>query len=152
MRKNGRWEPSTSLLPVMPALLLLMGCNQSQFPLVPVTGTVTFDGGGCPGPGSVTLQPLEISQELPNRPASGNFKIDGAYTVNTFNNQQGVLPGRYRVVVSCLSGGPDFNKADPWGDVNFIAESYHPTELTIDADSGPVNLDIDVPLRKKSTP
>jgi hypothetical protein len=100
----------------------------------------------------VTFQPLEISKGLPSRPATGNFKSDGAYAVNTFSNRHGVLPGRYRVVVSCLSGGPDFSKSDPWGDVNYTAESYRPSELTVDAGGGSIEFDIDVPRRKKPTP
>ena len=130
------------------ALVWLGGCRQSEFPLVPVSGTVTFDGGACPAAGNVTFQPLDIPEGLPKRPASGKFGTDGSYSVNSFNGQEGVLPGRYRVDVSCFAGGPDFSKSDPWADVNYIAADYTPAELTIDADAGSVVYDIDVPRRK----
>jgi len=145
LHANGVWCWTISA-----ALAVATGCNQSQFPLVPVSGTVKFDGGNCPGPGNVTLQPLEIAKGLPKRPASGKFGTDGVFTVRSFNETEGVLPGRYRVVVSCISGGPDFSKKDPWGAVNYIAETYQPVELTITADSEPVVYDVDLPRRKES--
>ncbi len=128
----------------------LNGCSQGEYPLVELSGTVTFDGGECPAAGNVTLQPLEVSGELPKRPSSGRFGVDGHYTVNTFSDSKGVLPGRYKLEVTCFAGAPDPNKPDPWGDVNYIAEEYEPTEITIEADSRHMIYDIDVPRRDRS--
>jgi hypothetical protein len=130
--------------------MALAGCQDSKYPLVVVTGKVTFDRGDCPASGNVTLQPLDIAKGLPKRPATGKFGVDGKYTVNAFNDIEGVLPGRYRVEVTCFSGAPDLSKPDPWGEVNYIADSYRPTELMIAEGSGSVVHDLDVPRRKKS--
>ena len=127
--------------------LQFAGCQRSEYPLVQVSGTVTFDGGSCPAPGNVTFQPLEIREGLPKRPASGRFGRDGRYAVNTFSNNEGVLPGRYRVEVTCFAGVPDPSKPDPWGAVNYIAEKYKPAELTIEPDSPTVIHNLDVPRR-----
>lgn len=133
------------------ALLLGMaGCNRGAYDLVQLSGTVTFDGGECPAPGSVTLQPLEVSGELPNRPATGQFGKDGRYTINAFSSSKGVLPGRYLVEVTCFAGVPNPSKPDPWADVNYIAEEYEPEELTIEANSPKMTFDIDVPQRNRS--
>lgn len=132
------------------ALPGICGCGSSEYPLVRMSGTVTFDGGECPAPGSVTLQPLEISGEMPNRPATGQFGADGRYAVNAFNNSKGVLPGRYLVEVTCFAGAPDSTKRDPWGSVDYIAEEYEPTEIIIESDSPELTYDIDVPRRDRS--
>lgn len=141
---EGRWLCSASLLAV-----IIAGCNQSKYPLVSVSGTVTFDGEKPPKSGSVTLQPLEIAPGLPKRPATGNFDVSGNFTVNTFTDHKGVLPGRYRVEVTCFAGAPDPSQPDPWGAVDYIAEDYEPTELTIEPDSSAIVLDIDVPRRDR---
>jgi hypothetical protein len=133
------------LVGVMP---IATGCAHSGIPLVEVEGVVTFDGGAPPAPGRVTFQPLEIDANYPKRPATGAFGIDGAYSVHAFPNESGVIPGRYRVQVSCFSGAPDPNSADPWGDVNYIADQYKPTEMAVVADGGAITHDIDVPRRK----
>ena len=136
---------------LMLAIALLSGCEQSKYELVAVSGRVTFDGENCPASGSVTFQPLEIAAGLPKRPATGKFGVDGEYTVNSFSDSEGVMPGRYRVEVTCFAGGPDLSAPDPWAAVDYIAEEYEPTELTIDEDNGSVKYDIDVPRRRKTT-
>jgi hypothetical protein len=131
--------------------MLATGCQDSKYPLVPVGGTVTFDGGKCPKSGSVTFQPLDIASGLPKRPATGKFETDGEYKVNAFADQEGVLPGRYRVEVTCFSGAPDLSKPNPWNDVSFIDASYRPAELVVEDTGDAITYDIDVP-RNKSKP
>jgi len=142
-------QHSPALLVTLATLICIGGCGKSEYPLVQLSGTVTFDGGECPSPGSVTLQPLEVSGEMPNRPATGQFGADGKYAVNAFNNSKGVLPGRYLLEVTCFAGAPDPSKPDPWASVDYIAEEYEPTEITISADSPKMVHDIDVPSRNR---
>ena len=75
----------------------LNGCSQGEYPLVELSGTVTFDGGECPGPGNVTLQPLEVSDELPKRPSSGRFGVDGHLHGEHFQRLQGCFAGALQV-------------------------------------------------------
>jgi hypothetical protein len=135
--------------PALVSVTFLGGCHQSDLPLVAVSGKVTFDGGLCPAPGNVTFQPLEIPDGYPKRPASGQFDTDGLYEVNTFNEESGVLPGRYLVKVTCYGGAPDATKSDPWADVDYISSEYNPQELTIEQGSEAIVHHLDVPRRKK---
>ena len=148
MRKFGSSGRRTLATLALMVPWFLVGCDIGKFPLVPVQGRVTFDGATCPKAGNVTFQPIKIEEGLPRRPASAQFDVDGAYEVNAFPGQEGVLPGRYRVEVTCYSGAPDFSKSDPWGAVNYIDSSYKPMELVVDASSDAMRVDIDVPRNK----
>lgn len=128
----------------------LAGCNHDPLQKVQVTGTVTFDGGACPESGRVTFSPLEVAEGLPNRPASGSFGKDGKYRVYSFRPGDGVVPGRYSVSVSCfdpskVSSVP--NDAEILA-ASYVGHSFEPQELMIEAGSGTVTHDFDVPLRQ----
>lgn len=117
--------------------------------MVPVSGRVTFHGGPCPAKGSVTFMPVEISEGLPRRPGVGQFDVDGAFSVTSFQPGDGLIPGRYEVQITCYSGLPDPSSRDPFGDINFVPNDYHPDELTVAADSGPTVVNYDVPPKKE---
>jgi hypothetical protein len=127
----------------------LVGCNNDPLRKVSVHGTVTFDGEVCPGAGRVTFSPVEVAEGMPNRPAAGKFYEDGKYEAMSFRPGDGLVPGKYSVGVACfdpakLSGAPgddDYRKA------SLVGESFEPLELIIKAGSGPVEFNIDVPLR-----
>jgi hypothetical protein len=113
-----------------------------------VGGRVTFDGGPCPAPGNVTFTPIVVEAGLPRRPASGSFQTDGEFTVTSFNEGDGLVPGRYRVTVTCFSGLPDPTSPDPWGDVSYVPKNYKPPELLVESASDPIEVSYDVPLKK----
>jgi len=134
-----RWCATTLLL------FAAGGCGSgNKLPLVPVGGKVTFAGGACPAAGTVTFTPIEVDAGLPRRPGSGTFYNDGAFVVTSFKKGDGLVPGRYKVTISCNSGLPDPRSPDPLGDVGYIAKDYQPPELIVVADSEPVELIFDV--------
>jgi hypothetical protein len=120
--------------------------------MVPVSGKVTFAGGPCPGIGNVGFTPIEVAAGLPRRPGSGRFAADGSFVVTSFNEGDGLLPGRYEVRVLCYSGLPDPRSPDPWGDVSYVPEDYRPPELVVAVDSDPIKVEYDVPPKKGRGP
>ncbi len=127
----------------------LAGCDYDPLKKVHVHGTVTFDGGTCPGAGRITFSPVEIAAGLPRRPASGKFQEDGKYEAMSFRPGDGLIPGKYSVGVACfdpskLSGAPsddEFRKA------SLVGKSFQPLELVVEPGSDSVEFNIDVPLR-----
>ena len=111
---------------------------------------MTFAGGPCPAPGNVTFTPIEVDAGLPRRPGSGLFKTDGQLVVSSFNEGDGLVPGRYKVTITCYSGLPDPRSKDPWGDVSYVPKTYQPPELLVKADGGPVEVSYNVPPKKKT--
>lgn len=129
--------------------LILSGCDYDPLKKVNVSGTVTFDGGPCPGPGRVTFSPIEVAEGAPKRPAVGGFKADGSYEAMSFRPGDGLVPGTYMASVACfdsskLSGSPS---DDEFRNANYVSEDFKPVELIVEAGSGSIEFDIDVPKR-----
>lgn len=130
------------------AAVTLLGCNTDEFGMVPVSGTITFDGGQPPAHGRISFAPSETFGDLPNRPGMARFGADGKFTVTSFKPGDGLIPGRYRVTISCLSGLPDISQRDASASISYIAPDYEPDELVIEPGSGPRVVNYDVPLKK----
>ena len=127
----------------------LMGCQDDPLKKVQVHGKVTFEGKACPAPGRITFSPIEIGDGLPRRPASGKFETDGLYEAFSFRPGDGVVPGKYKVVVGCyegsmLHGAPS---DDDYRAASYVADEFEAQEIVIAAGSKPIEFNIDVPLR-----
>lgn len=77
-------------------LPLLTGCGSGNPPTAPVTGTVTFQGKPLPA-GTVIFTPTAGGP-----PATGEIQPDGTYTLTTFEDGDGAVPGTHGVAVSAV--------------------------------------------------
>jgi hypothetical protein len=127
---------------VAPILLLgLLGCGDSGPLTKQVQGIVTFEGGPPPKPGKITLAPIDAADGLPRRPASGDFDESGSFTLTTFEDDDGIIPGHYSANILCWREQPTLATRHS---ANYVPPGFQP-ELTIDADADePVELRIDV--------
>jgi hypothetical protein len=126
---------------------MLAGCGNKRG-LVPVTGRVTFEKQAPPKPGHLDFGPLESKEERPTRPGYARFDADGNFTVMSYQPGDGLMPGRYRINVYCVERDP---QPVPGGleAVTYVAPEYKAQEVEIVAGSNPVDLKIDVPLKKR---
>jgi hypothetical protein len=128
--------------------VLLCGCGSKLPELVPVSGRVQFDGAPPPAAGIVNFLPVEGSSNVPTRPGSGRFGLDGAFAVTSFNGTKGLVPGRYHVRVECFARDPqpvpgDYEKA------SHVPTGYQPPDLTIEPGQRAVgDLVYNVPKKK----
>jgi hypothetical protein len=129
-------------------LLLTAGCGGSYEGLVPVSGTVTFDGSPPPAAGFVSFIPKERVAGRPVRPATATFDQSGAYQATSFKVGDGLFPGRYTATVTCNKHDLDYSKKDPFSDASHIADSYKPKEIVVEEGSDALTVDLDVPLKK----
>lgn len=124
------------------------GCSDSGLPIVPVNGKITFAGGQCPAAGSISFIPVEVEPGLPRRPGSATFLQDGAFAVTSFQEGDGLLPGKYSVSITCLSGMPDPRKPDPWDAVSYVPKDFKIADVQVARDSDPIELAFDVPPKQ----
>jgi hypothetical protein len=90
----------------LPILALLLGCDEaSRLTTIPVSGKVTYHGQPV-SQGTVTFQPVKLSEGLPRRPAMGTLQSDGTYQLSSFQHNDGVIPGEYQVIVISITSGP----------------------------------------------
>jgi hypothetical protein len=128
------------------ALLTSIGCNPSDVATRQVRGVVTFAGGPPPNEGQLTFAPLSVDAGLPRRPAKGSFGSDGHFTLTTFQEGDGVIPGTYSVYIACWREKPTLETKLT---ANFVPPDFT-HEVVIDADAPePIELTIDVPATQK---
>lgn len=96
-----RFAPRLLVAIGLPLIGLAPGCGGgSQFPeTVPVSGKVTYKGEPVPK-GTVTF----LSDK--GQPATGAIQPDGTYTLSTFAEKDGALPGHHQVQVIANDGDP----------------------------------------------
>ena len=75
-------------------LLASAGCGSGRPKTVPVTGVVTLDGSVVEGAA------VKLSPKAGGRPASGTTNKEGVFTLKTFEEGDGALPGEHLVTVS----------------------------------------------------
>lgn len=104
---------------VLLAYAALPGCEPAASRgLVPVTGRITLDGGPWPRPGTLTFLPAEEQPPggaagglPPTRAGFAEFDTEGRFVAQTRRPGDGLMPGRYRVGVSCWLQPPDLAAA-----------------------------------------
>lgn len=127
LRSRGRSPQAWCLVA---AAVFLGGCGGGGVEVVPVCGTVTFNGGPPPAAGTVSFSVIESFGGLSARPAAAPFQADGKYEVQAFLGRLGLAPGRYAVAVECSKTPLAIN------DNGFIPESLVPKQFRNPATSG----------------
>lgn len=127
-------------------LVGLSGCGSDKPGIVPVSGTVTLDGGPMPAEGTVWFTAVESAPGFPMRPAVGDFGPDGKYRAKSWEPGDGLMPGKYKVWVACYKVPPTMGGPPP---VSYLPRRYAGTatsglELNVEAGSDPVTYDIDL--------
>ena len=129
------------------AAFVAAGCGEKSS-LVPVKGTVRFDGGHPPKAGRLTFGPTKAAEGFSERPGQAAFDTEGKFEVTSYKPGDGLTPGAYRVNVMCVEHEP---QPVPGGleAVSYVGPGYKAVEVVVAAGSGPMELNIDVPLKKR---
>jgi hypothetical protein len=134
---------------VVACLGLAVGCNDSGLPLVPVYGKVTFAGGPPPKPGSITFSPVSVDEGLPSRPGTAGFGTSGEFQVTSFQKNDGLVPGVYEAKIDCWMKDPYASDPTTFERFNHVPKDYKPPHITVSADADEVEVNFDVPPKKK---
>ncbi len=136
------------LLQLLPALILTtaFGCGSDVPQTVPVTGRVTFDGHAPPGAGTVYFVPQEAAAGFPMRPGTGDFDQEGYFTTKTFDPGDGLMPGKYTMLIECWQVPPNMEGKPS---KTFVPAKYQSAQtsgfkLDITPDMGPQEITLDV--------
>jgi hypothetical protein len=129
------------------AITVVAGCGDDRG-LVPVRGRVTFDGGLPPKSGRLNFGPTKAAEGFVQRPGQASFDIDGAFEVTSYQAGDGLTPGEYKLNVICVERDPS---PVPGGfeAVTYVAPGYKGQEVVVATGSKPIELNIDIPLKKR---
>lgn len=110
----------------LPAFLL--GCGPETSPTSKVTGKVTYQGNPVPNV-AVTFTPAS------GRPGTGTTDASGVYTISTFGDGDGAVPGMHTVTLSTtetppMPGTPEAAAAEAKGPP-FPAKYTDPTKTDL---------------------
>ena len=128
---------------------LVAGCNDSGLPIVPVYGKVTFAGGSPPKGGSITFSPIQVAEGLPSRPGTASFDESGKFQVTSFQQNDGLVPGTYQASLDCWMQTPYADDPTTFERFNHVPKTYQPPPITVSADADEVEVNFDVPPKKK---
>jgi hypothetical protein len=127
-----------------------VGCGGgADLPLVPVSGTLTFDNGPPPAIGSINFMLISGTGlgGLPDRPGSAVFDRDGTFVVSSFREGDGLLPGKYTAKIICFVGTPSEAEPASYARLDRVPPDYRP-ELLVEPGSGPIEVTFDVPPKR----
>lgn len=92
------WIRFKSLVLCLTAILFIAsGCGRDTT-TKKVHGVVSYQGKPLTH-GKVAFQPVEVFEGQPRRIAVGTIDSHGAYTLSTFEKDDGVVPGEYKVTI-----------------------------------------------------
>jgi hypothetical protein len=130
------------------AVVALSGCSGNGIRTVPVRGKITYAGGEWPKAGAIYFTPIESAGQI-MRPGLARFGKDGVFSVRTFVDGDGLIPGRYLIKVECWETPPTLTPGAP------EAKSYVPLaiqtgtaegwKLDVPREEDLVELTLDVP-------
>lgn len=126
------------------------GCQKAGVPLVPVKGKVTYGGGAWPKPGTLYFAVKEPAPDMPRKPGIAQFGVDGKFSVRTFTDGDGLVPGKYVVNIECWEVPPSMGET-PGPGKSYVPQLYQSgsssnfmVDVPLDAKS-PVEVSFDVP-------
>ena len=88
------------------------GCRDSGPQTVPVHGQITYGGGDWPAEGVLYFTPAEPAPGFPAKPGRASFDVQGRFSVTSFRDGDGLLPGEYRVNVECWKFRPEMGSLE----------------------------------------
>ncbi len=89
------------LLICLAAMLMpsFAGCDSGQLPTYPVEGKIRFKDGSFPKFGDI-----EFYNDTHQINARGKINRDGSFTVGTYDQDDGAVEGKHKIIVSQVSG------------------------------------------------
>ena len=93
--------------------------------------------------GAITFTPVSSPGSTPARPGGARFGPDGKFVVGSYKPDDGLMPGRYAVSVSCF----DTNTQKPRDEAEYVPRDFRAEELVIEKGQGAVELNFDVPKK-----
>lgn len=126
--------------------LVVAGCGRGGPELVNIKGKVTYGGGPWPAKGALYFNPVDPAEGMPRISSRADFDTDGNFAVTSFDDGDGLVPGKYTVVVECWDSPPEPGKPSK----SYVPKRYQTSrtsdlEVVIKSGAGTQEVTLDVP-------
>ncbi len=108
-------------------LLAVAGCGSDRPTTIPVSGRVTFDGADPLAAGTLYFTIDTPAEGFPRRPTLAKFDEGGRFRVTTWDRNDGLMPGRYKITVECWEVPPELGGAEG---KSFVPSKYQAATTT----------------------
>jgi hypothetical protein len=130
---------------VIACTVVVIGCGPGRPERIPVSGKVTLDGGPWPIKGMIIFTCSKPAKGFPGRPGKATFNTDGTFVGGTYEKDDGLTPGEYRVAVYCEEGAQDTESKPK----SYVASRYQSPvrsglTLTVPPGSEPITVSYNV--------
>jgi len=139
-----RFLPPAACLAVV---LVFSGCGPDRPQTIPISGTVTFDGGPPPAPGALYFTSDDPAEGFDRRPAVADFDAEGRFEVKSWEEGDGLVPGHYKITVECWEVAPMMGEGPP---KSYVPEKYtsdRTTDLEIEVTADDAGREIELDVR-----
>lgn len=148
MTRRARYVAVTSACLLM--VVSLPGCGNDRPKTIPVSGRVTYGGGDWPTGGRLYFTSIEPAEGYIRRPGKAFFDADGNFRAGSWEESDGLVPGKYKVSVECWKTAPTMGGPPS---ESYVATEYQvaaktPWEIEVTLDGGAVKLERDIPKPK----
>lgn len=133
-RRFGRRIGIALTLTAVFACVVQSGCGSNYPDTVPVSGHISLDGGEWPSEGALIFNPIKTAEGSSRRSGTAHFDTAGNFTVKSWDNKEGIVPGTYKIRVECWKVPPTASGPPA---VSYVAERFcspagTPLEVVID--------------------
>lgn len=139
---------STSFLPLvtcLSALVFLSGCcGPSRPTTIPISGTITFNGSPPPAEGAIYFAPITAAEGFDKRPGRARFDTSGKFSVTSFEDGDGLIPGTYSVQIECWKTAATMEA--PFSE-SHVPEGFNAPTLEVPTSGGSQTYNVDVPAQ-----
>lgn len=134
----------------IPFALAAIGCGASSSApkTVPVVGKITYNGGQWPKTAKVAFVMEQPAEGSPMQSGSAELKPDGTFKASTFDEGDGLVPGKYYVNIEAWETEPALSNGPPQSIVpaKYRQGKQSGFEVNVPKDaSKPVEVNFDVP-------
>lgn len=115
-------------------LLSCQGCGSDNPATIPVVGQVTFNEGPMPGPGTIYFVPSPGNGPTTEsmRPAIARFDQSGKFKASTWEQGDGLRPGKYLVTIECWKQSPTMShQGTSYVDLKFLKRDESELSLEV---------------------
>ncbi|TWU21353.1 hypothetical protein [Bythopirellula polymerisocia] len=110
---------------VIAFLIVVSGCSEDRFTIVPVSGLVTLNGEPLED-AYVTFDPRSSSEDGIAGPGSfGRTDLQGRYELTTFDDRKGAVQASHRVAIRTMIAEEDSNERVKIVRKELLPDEYH---------------------------
>lgn len=116
------------------------GCGSNRPTTVPVSGRITFKGAAPEYPGALFFAPVKPEEGYPQRGGRAFFDTNGTFQATSFEEGDGLIPGRYLVRVESWKQVPTMGKPG----ISYVPKGFQTEDLVVSSQDKSIEYNLEL--------